>query len=91
MGLHCSGISCPNVFFVGGIHYGSATVRGGGRTRLVGFVGTDDTGLLPEAGNVPTAEHVDGGCDTAVNSLGFFVLGSPNEVFNIENEPEDDA
>ena len=91
LGLHCSGISHPKVILVGGFPYGSVTVRGGGCTRLVGFAGTDGTCLLPEASNALAAEHVETVCNAAINNVGFVMLGSRSEEFNIENEPDEDA
>ncbi len=91
LGFHCSGISRPKIILVGGVHYGFVTVQGSGCVRLIGFTGTDGSGLLPEDGNVPAAEHVDTTCDAMINSFSFVTLGGPNEEFRIENEPEEDA
>ena len=91
LGFHCSGVRRPKIILVGGVHYGFVTVQDGGCARLIGFAGTDGLGLLPEAGNVPAAEHVDAACDAMINSFSFVALGGTNEEFHIENEPEEDA
>jgi hypothetical protein len=91
LGFHCSGVSRSKIILVGGVHYGFVTVQGGGCARLVWFARTDGSGLLPEAGNVPAVEHVNGACDATINSFSFVALGGPDEEFHIENKPEEDA
>ena len=91
LGFHCSGVSRSKIILVGGVHYGFVTVQGGGCARLVWFAGTDGSGLLPEAGNVPAAEHVDAAYDATINSFSFVALGGPDEDFHIENKQAEDT
>ncbi len=74
LGFHCSGVRRSKIILVGGVHYGFVTVQGGGCARLVWFAGTDGSGLLPEAGNMPVAEHVDASYDATINSFSFVAL-----------------
>ncbi len=83
LGFHYLGVSHPKIILVGGIHYGFVTVQCDGCVRLDGFAETEGSGLLPEAGNVPAAEHVDAACNATINSFSFVALGDPNEEFHI--------